>query len=165
VFPEKVRLAPVALIRLELVGKAYERDRRPTQRELDDLIRYFDEKPRQLIPMSRIIRFAVATAMRQEEICSFTWDDVDIRNRMVSKHKCLFGWQQAAKRINQHEPPQAASTHSVVYGKPGHRDCRRHRIAWNLLGDRQGEICQRNRGHLARIKSNDFLPLVGQHET
>lgn len=31
-----------------------------------------------------MIRFAVATAMRQEEICSITWDDVDIRNRMVT---------------------------------------------------------------------------------
>jgi integrase len=84
VFPEEVRLARVALVRLGLVGKAHERDRRPTQRQLDDLIRYFDEKPRQHIPMGRIIRFAVATAMRQEEICSITWDDVDIRNRMVT---------------------------------------------------------------------------------
>jgi integrase len=84
VFPEEVRLARVALVRLGLVGKAHERDRRPAQQELDDLIRHFDERPRQVIPMSRIIRFAVATAMRQEEICSLTWDDVDIRNRMVT---------------------------------------------------------------------------------
>lgn len=84
VFPEEVRLARVALVRLGLIGKPHERDRRPTQQELDDLISHFDERPRQLIPMSRIIRFAVATAMRQEEICSITWDDVDIRNRMVT---------------------------------------------------------------------------------
>ena len=84
VFPEQVKLARVALIRLGLVGNASERDRRPTQRELDDLIKYFDEKPRQLIPMSRIIRFAVATALRQQEICKIIWDDVDIENRMVT---------------------------------------------------------------------------------
>ena len=84
VFPEQVKLARVALIRLGLVGNASERDRRATQRQLDDLIKYFDEKPRQLIPMSRIIRFAVATALRQEEICKITWDDVDIPNRMVT---------------------------------------------------------------------------------
>jgi hypothetical protein len=36
------------------------------------------------IPMSRIIRFAVATAMRQEEICKIEWDDVDIDKRMVT---------------------------------------------------------------------------------
>ncbi len=81
---EEVRLARVALIRLGLVGNPSERDRRPTQQELDDLIRYFDEKPRQLIPVGRMIRFAVATAMRQEEICKIAWDDVDIRNRMVT---------------------------------------------------------------------------------
>jgi integrase len=84
VFPEEVRLARVALIRLGLIGKPHERDRRPTQQELDDLIRYFDDKPRQVIPMHRIIRFAIATAMRQEEICSMTWDDVDVRSRMVT---------------------------------------------------------------------------------
>jgi integrase len=84
VFPEQVKLARVALTRLGLVGNPNERDRRPTQRELDELIRYFEEKPRQLIPMSRIIRFAVATAMRQEEICKIEWDDVDIDKRMVT---------------------------------------------------------------------------------
>ena len=84
VFPEQVKLARVALMRLGLVGNPSERDRRPTQRELDDLIKYFDEKPRQLIPMSRIIRFAVATALRQEEICKIEWDDIDIQNRMVT---------------------------------------------------------------------------------
>ena len=84
VSPEEVRLARVALKRLDLIGDPQERDRRPTQIELDDLVKYFDEKPRQLIPVGRMIRFAVATAMRQEEICTITWDDVDIRNRMVT---------------------------------------------------------------------------------
>jgi hypothetical protein len=68
VSPEEVGLARVALKRLDLIGDPQERDRRPTQYELDDLVNYFDEKPRQLIPVGRLIRFAVATAMRQEEI-------------------------------------------------------------------------------------------------
>ena len=84
VSPEEVRLARVALTRLGLVGKSNERDRRPTQQELDDLILYFDEKPRQVIPMGRFIRFAVATALRLEEICKLTWEDVDVRNRMIT---------------------------------------------------------------------------------
>ncbi len=70
--PEEVRLARVALKRLDLIGDPQERDRRPTQNERDDLIKYFDEKPRRLIPVGRLIRFAVATAMRQEEICTIT---------------------------------------------------------------------------------------------
>jgi integrase len=86
VSPEEVKLARVALKRLDLIGDPQERDRRPTQNELDDLVKYFDEKPRQLIPVGRMIRFAVATAMRQEEICTITWDDMDIRNRMVTEH-------------------------------------------------------------------------------
>ena len=84
VSPEEVRLARVAHKRLDLIGDPQETDRRPTQNELDDLVKYFDEKPRQLIPVGRLIRFAVATAMRQKEICTITWDDVDIRNRMIT---------------------------------------------------------------------------------
>lgn len=33
--------------------------------------------------MGRIVRFAIATAMRQEEICKIEWDDVDLKKRIV----------------------------------------------------------------------------------
>ena len=55
VSPEEVRLARVARKRLDLVGDPQERDRRPTQTELDDLVKYFDEKSRQLVPVGRMI--------------------------------------------------------------------------------------------------------------
>ena len=58
---EEARLARVALSHLNLVGKGKERDRRPTQDELDELIEYFETNPRQFIPMGRIVRYAVAT--------------------------------------------------------------------------------------------------------
>ena len=61
---EAVVLARIALARLGLVGKGEERDRRPTQGELDRLIAAFEANPRQQIPLGRIVRFAVATAMR-----------------------------------------------------------------------------------------------------
>jgi integrase len=80
---EPIDLARIALKRLGLVGKGHERDRRPTQEELDRLIAHFDGNPRQLIPIGRIIRFAVATAMRQEEICTARWSDVEMRTRML----------------------------------------------------------------------------------
>lgn len=79
VFTEPIALARVALRRLGLVGKGQERDRRPTQAELDALIHYLDGNPRQVIPVGRIIRFAVATAMRQSEISSIVWPDIDER--------------------------------------------------------------------------------------
>jgi len=80
---EGVDLARIALQRLGLVGKGNERDRRPTQVELDRLIRAFDTNRLQQIPLGRIIRFAVATAMRQEEICRITWSDFDAESRML----------------------------------------------------------------------------------
>ena len=80
---EPVDLARLALKRLGLVGKGTERDRRPTQDELDRLIAYFESNERQLIPVGIIIRFAVATAMRQDEICRAKWSDVDTRTRML----------------------------------------------------------------------------------
>ena len=33
--------------------------------------------------MGRIVRFAIASAMRQEEICRIRWSDVDVDNHMV----------------------------------------------------------------------------------
>lgn len=80
---ESINLARIALARLGLVGKGDERDRRPTQDELDRLIAAFGANPRQQIPLGRIIRFAVATAMRQDEICRIEWADVDRGNKML----------------------------------------------------------------------------------
>jgi integrase len=81
---EAVDLARIALKRLGLVGKGKERDRRPTDQELERLIAHFDNNPRQIIPMGRIIKFAVATAMRQEEICRVTWSDLNERTKMLT---------------------------------------------------------------------------------
>lgn len=91
---EQVMLARVALRRLGLIGKGQERDRRPTQDELDRIIAHNDNKHRQVIPLGRLVKFAVATAMRQEEICSLRWADVDfatalatVRNRKDPRRK------------------------------------------------------------------------------
>lgn len=80
---EEVALARVALRRLGLIGRSNERDRRPTQHELDRLINYFENFAKTEIPIARIIKFAVATGMRQSEICSIVWEDVDTRTRCV----------------------------------------------------------------------------------
>lgn len=81
---EPVDLARIALKRLGLIGKSNERDRRPTEEEIAQLIAYFDGNERQLIPMSRIVKFAIATAMRQEEICRVTWADLNARTKMLT---------------------------------------------------------------------------------
>lgn len=81
---DQVRLARVALNRLGLVDKSAERDRRPTQEELDQIIAAAEANPRQIIPLARIVKFAVATAMRQDEICRVLWDDFDERNATLT---------------------------------------------------------------------------------
>jgi integrase len=81
---EPIDLARIALKRLGLTGKSNERDRRPTDEELAKLIDHFDGNPRQIIPMGRIIKFAVATAMRQEEICRVIWSDLNTRTKMLT---------------------------------------------------------------------------------
>lgn len=80
---EPVDLARIALKRLGLIGKSNERDRRPTEEELEKLFGHFDANQRLTIPMSRIIRFAIATAMRQDEICRVTWSDYNARTKML----------------------------------------------------------------------------------
>ena len=81
---EPVDHARIALTRLGLVGKGRERDRRPTEEELERLIDYFESRPALTIPMARIVRFAVATAMRQDEICRIEWTDVNARTHTVT---------------------------------------------------------------------------------
>lgn len=81
---EPIDLARIALKRLGLIGKSNERDRRPTEDELDALFAHFDANERLTIPMSRILRFAIATAMRQEEICRVTWSDYNARTKMLT---------------------------------------------------------------------------------
>ncbi len=80
---EAVRLARVALRRLGLVGTADERDRRPTDKELEKLFAHFDANARNTIPMTRVVKFAIATAMRIDEIFRIEWHTLDERTRTV----------------------------------------------------------------------------------
>ena len=81
--PEQLRLARYALRRLGLIAKANERDRRPTADELKRILHYLDTAPRVEIPMGRIVRFAIATAMRSEEIHKIRWVDRDPDRKTV----------------------------------------------------------------------------------
>lgn len=95
-----LRLARIALTRLGLVGSSVERDRRPTQDEINRLLAFFRFRPRLIIPMERIIKFAVATAMRQEEITRILFDD--------------FNQEAATVVIRQRKHPRAKATNDQV---------------------------------------------------
>lgn len=119
---EEARLARVALSHLNLVGKSKERDRRPTQDELDELIEYFETNRRQFIPMGRIVRYAVATTLRQEEICKPEWSLVDMKKRLVviqdrkdPRNKDGKSWRNPASAI---VCPSGCGAHSRSKGQP-----------------------------------------------
>ena len=78
---ESIALARIALRRLELIGKSRDRDRRPTP---DEISRINDkDNPRQTIPIERLVPFAIATAMREDEICRFKRHDVNHATRTL----------------------------------------------------------------------------------
>ncbi len=97
---EQVRLARIALNRLGLVAKSAERDRRPTQDELDAIITASETNLRLIIPLARLVKFAVATAMRQDEICRVQFED--------------FNAQQSTLMIRQRKHPRQKNSNDQV---------------------------------------------------
>jgi integrase len=78
----------------KLKTRADERKREPTDVELARLYEHWSTNPRQRIDMAMLCRFALATAMRQDEICRLQVEDVDrvartviIRDRKDPKSK------------------------------------------------------------------------------
>lgn len=66
-----------------LQTRSNEREREPTDDELARLYAYWQGNPRQRIDMVTLCRFALATGMRQNEICSLRVEDVDRETRTV----------------------------------------------------------------------------------
>jgi len=63
--------------------RSAERDREPTKAELEKLFSLWRDNKRQKIPMATLCAFAMATTMRQNEICSILVEDVDAVKRTV----------------------------------------------------------------------------------
>jgi integrase len=75
---EPVKEAQARLRIVDMIAKSRERDRRPTQTELDKLVAYF-RNGGSTLPMGDLIEFAVASGMRREEICRLRWHDLNAR--------------------------------------------------------------------------------------
>lgn len=80
---ESVRLARTALVRMGAIGRSQERERRPTADELEKLFAAFDANNRNTMPMTAITKFAIATAMRLDEIVRIEWRHLDPRSRTI----------------------------------------------------------------------------------
>lgn len=93
--PERLALeARASLTHRGLDTRSKERSREPTDDELARLYQLWDSNPRQRVPMVTLCRFALATGMRQAEICRLEIDDIDraaktvvIRDRKDPKNK------------------------------------------------------------------------------
>lgn len=82
--PEKLALeARESLKHRGLSTRSRERDREPSDQELDRLYRHWQSKPRQRIDMVTLCRFALATGMRQGEICRLQIEDINKERRTV----------------------------------------------------------------------------------
>lgn len=66
-----------------LATRSQERDREPTDDELARLYVHWQSKPRQVIDMVTLCRFALASGMRLNEICSLRVEDVDTAAKTV----------------------------------------------------------------------------------
>jgi integrase len=81
---EKLALdARASLKNRGLDTRSRERTREPTDDELARLYAHWQANPRQRIDMATLCRFALATGMRQNEICSLQVEDVDSKRRTV----------------------------------------------------------------------------------
>lgn len=78
-FKEKMASWRVGLQRANLIGAPQSRDRRPTADELEALLVHATHnRALRRIRYHDLIRFAVESAMRLDEICSLRWADVDL---------------------------------------------------------------------------------------
>lgn len=81
---DKLALDARASLRIRgLDTRSKERTREPTDDELKSLFDYWKANSRQKINMPILCRFALATGMRQNEICSLQVEDVDRERRTV----------------------------------------------------------------------------------
>ena len=84
--PSLVQDTLVSARRLGIISRSKERTRRPTLHELDLLMTHFQEREAQrpyMIPMTKVIPFALFSTRRQEEITRILWADFEEANKRV----------------------------------------------------------------------------------
>ncbi|ARV17052.1 Tyrosine recombinase XerC [Curvibacter sp. AEP1-3] len=75
--------ARASLVHRGLKTRSNERDREPSDEELSRLYSYWDSNPRQKIPMPTLCKFAIATGMRQGEICRLEIEDINFEEKTI----------------------------------------------------------------------------------
>ncbi|MBS7440647.1 site-specific integrase [Pseudomonas syringae] len=102
--------ARTVLRKLGMVSKSKERTRRPTQDELDALLKhFFDMQTRKpaSINMPKVLGFAIFSTRRQEEITRIRWDDLDEKRQAVLVRDMKNPGQKIGNNVWCHLPDEA----------------------------------------------------------
>lgn len=116
---EPISAARANMAHLKISTKSKERDRRPTDKEIDALCKYFDSHSS--LPMRDIIHFAIDSAMRLGEVIGIKRHDVNEKDKTViirnRKHP-------TEKQGNDQEVPLLGRCFEIVKRQPKHESGR-----------------------------------------
>lgn len=95
--------------KLGLTGKGKERDRRPTLAELDTIMSHYQarEQEVEMLPMTKIVPFAIFSTRRQEEIVTITWSDLEEAHSRVLVRDMKNPSEKAGNHVWVDLPPEA----------------------------------------------------------
>lgn len=115
---DAIATARAYMSHVKISTRSKERTRRPTKDELDRLCDYFDKRSR--LPMRDIIQFAVATAMRLDEIMRLRWDDLNESDKTIVIRDRKHPNQKAG---NDQEVPLLGDSFAIVLRQPRTDKC------------------------------------------
>lgn len=121
--PSAIDAARPVLNQLGLIGKPNRRDRRITSEEIKRLSAAFGKrfsKRQANIPMSDIFEFAIETAMRQNEICTLRWEDLDLEKKTIVIRERK---DPKNKHNNHQEVPLLGNSLAIILKQPRVADC------------------------------------------
>ena len=107
------------------VGRSNERDRRPTDSELELLRSHFRNNKALRIPMGELMDFAITTGMRLGEICRIEWKDYDELGGKITIHERKHPSKKEShivpligiKGLNPHEIIKNSPSSKTQYGR------------------------------------------------
>lgn len=108
--PAVMRDAFVAAKDMGLTAKSEKRERRPTLDELDKLMTFFGERRargRDIVPMQKIIAYAIYSTRRQEEIVRPTWANLDAAHKRLLIKDMKHPGQKLGNDVWVDLPPEA----------------------------------------------------------
>jgi len=108
----EMKAAFEVLKQLGLTAKSDKRDRRPTLNEVDKLMEHFvarNERGRDVVPMERVIAFALFSTRRLGEIVRITWADYDKEGKRVLVRDMKHPGQKRGNDVMVDLPDQAVA--------------------------------------------------------